>query len=147
MYREEKPDRLLSAPPNKPASTSSGVLTSPPRFANECKTFDELKTYWAENYNVKVVASVTELNFESVRAALEGVESVLKEFPQAGMNLREIGTLDAGIMCTSNGYRKINFSPKYFTNPARLAKELESDYYIKKHERVRRGSSRGRALD
>ena len=75
MYREEKPDRLLSAPPNKPASTSSGVLTSPPRFANECKTFDELKTYWAENYNVKVAASVTELNFEAVRAALEGISS------------------------------------------------------------------------
>ena len=75
MYREVKPDRLLSAPPNESASTSSGVLTSPPRFANKCKTFDELKTYWAENYNVKVVASVTELNFEAVRAALEGISS------------------------------------------------------------------------
>ena len=121
-YREESIDRLLT--PTKPIEH---LTTSTP----EVKAFSELRLYWAENYNVKTAPEISKLHFEPVQAALEGIESVLKEFPQTGLQLKEIGVIEAGLMCTSNGYSKINFNPRYFSDAVRLAQEFESGYYIK----------------
>lgn len=55
-----------------------------------CKTFDELKTFWAENYNVKVADSLKELHFLSVREAMSGVEAAIKLMPETGKYLREM---------------------------------------------------------
>ena len=126
VYRELSIDALLS--PRKPQAMPNAAL---PNNVGTHKNFDELKLYWADNYNVKLDKTIAKLHFGSVREALSGVEAVLKEFPQAVIYLKEIGTFDAGIMCTANGYSKINFNPKYFAEPRRLAEEFASGYYIK----------------
>ena len=125
-YREVSIDALLT--PRQPQAMPNVTL---PNNAGVCKNFDELKLYWAENYNVKVNDEIAKLHFESVREALSGVEAVLKEFPPAGLYLKEIGVISSGIMCVSGGYTKINFNPEYFTDPSRLVDEFESGYYIK----------------
>ena len=136
MYREvgtrnnparQSPDRKE---PNKPAvdaltvpSLSSRVkgIISPPFSLDACKTFEEFKLYWAENYNVKVSEELSKLHFKSVQTAAAGVEAVLKEFPPAGRYLKELTTLEAGIMTTTRFYGKINFNPRYFLAEDKIA--------------------------
>ena len=85
-----------------------------PQAVNNIKSFEDLKLYWAENYNVKVSEGIGKLHFESVKTVLVGVETVLKEFPPAMRHLREFGLLDTSLMTTERGNGKINFNPEYF---------------------------------
>ena len=104
----------------KPASNA---LITPPKEVSICKTFDELKIFWAENYNVKVSETVGNLHFDSVRTACAGIEGVIKEFLPAGQRLDEIGTKRSGVMCAEYGgaVNKINFNPAYFDIPEHLS--------------------------
>ena len=111
------------------------VLTSPPQTVGKCKTFDELKMYWAENYNVKVDDSIAKLHFCSVQAAMNGVEAVLKEFPPVMRFLKEFSTRSEGLMTTVRGRGIINFNPECFSEErkllATLASGVKSGFYIK----------------
>jgi len=111
------------------------VLTSPPQTVGKCKTFDELKMYWAENYNVKVDDSIAKLHFGSVQAAMNGVEAVLKEFPPAMRFLKEFSVLPKGLMTTSRGRGIINFDPESFSDERKLlvtlASGVKSGIYVK----------------
>ena len=121
-YREVSIDALLT--PRQPQATPNITL---PNNAGTYKNFDELKLYWAENYNVKVNDEIAKLHFDSVREALSGVEAVLKEFPPAGLYLKEIGLReDDSLMTTSRFKGKINFNPKYFTDEKKLAAIIEA---------------------
>ena len=94
----------------------------------KCKTFSELKTYWADNYNVKVSDSIKKLHFESVREAMGGVEKAILEFPPAGALLSEFAVRRKynAPMFTQYGGRyvskpdKINFNPDYFDKAEHL---------------------------
>ena len=59
---------------------NSNLLIALPKGVGLCKTFDEIKLYWADNYNVKVADEIAKLHFGAVRAAMSGVEAVLEEF-------------------------------------------------------------------
>ena len=124
MYRETgesatKPNIQSLIDEFKPANNA---LTKPPKEAGVCKTFDEMKIFWAENYNVKVSETVGKLHFESVRTACAGIEWVIKEFLPAGNRLDEIGPRRSGVMCAEYGgaVNKINFNPDYFDIPEHL---------------------------
>ena len=133
MYREvgeKKPSKpkpqidLLPAAGNGNAAQNN-LLNALPKGVGLCKTFDEVKFYWAENYNVKVAAEIGELNFEAVRAAMSGVEAVLEEFPQAGFFLKEFNILAvASVMNTKHFAGIINFNPKYFTSGKKISAEI-----------------------
>ncbi len=79
--------------------------------------------------------AVVKLHFGSVKAACTGIESVIKEFPSAGMHLRELNVLDGGLMSTSSGYSRINFDPKYFSSEEKIGAAItagvESGFYPK----------------
>ena len=128
-YREVKIDALVT-PPTKPTG-----IVSPPFSLGACKTFEEFKIYWAENYNVKVSNEISKLHFESVQTATAGIEAVLKEFLPAGRYLKEIGTYPEGIMTTFRGLGKINFNPEYFTDEKKLTAAIltgvETGFYPK----------------
>ena len=102
------------------------VLTSPPQTVGKCKTFDELKMYWAENYNVKVDDSIAKLHFGSVQAAMNGVEAVLKEFPPAMRFLKEFGLHSGGLMTTVRGRGIIYFDPESFSNADNIISEIQA---------------------
>ena len=144
MYREikgkdKKPrtDALDAPPPSfsTPAPSTAPKIISLPNATGACKTFDELKLYWADNYNVRVAPEISKLDFESVRAAMSGVEAVLNEFPQAGFFLQEFSVLTEGIMCTRKSHGIIYFNPKYFNDARKLLTVLsngvKNGYYHK----------------
>ena len=84
---------------------------------------------------MKVAKDIDKLNFEAVRAAMNGVEAVLEEFPQAGSFLKEFDLNKDGIMNVSKGYSKINFNIEYFSNENKLISALtaalQKNYYHK----------------
>ena len=145
MYREVGMPRVMQPKP-KPQidllptvegndSSDNNLLRAIPKGVGLCKTFDELKFYWAENYNVKVAASVTELNFEAVRAAMSGVEAVLEEFLPAKAFLKEFNVYPVGLMSTWREHGEIYFNAKYFSDAneliAVIAEGVQSRYYPK----------------
>ena len=73
---------------------------------------------------MKVNDEIATLHFESVRAALSGVEAVLKEFPPAGSFLKEFGLLNEALMTTERGI--INFNPEYFTDERKFTATIDA---------------------
>ena len=79
------------------------------------------------NYNVKVGETISKLHFETVRQAMGGIETVIKEFPPAGKFLQEIEVRRLKVMTTEYGGRyvgkpnKINFNPDYFDKAEHLS--------------------------
>lgn len=79
-----------------------------------CKNFAELKSYMNKQYGIDVSDSVNNLDYTSVNEGLQGVEHIIKEFPQAKDSFTSIGVSKSGLMCA--GYDgDINFNPGYFT--------------------------------
>ncbi len=91
-----------------------------PTSPQGCKSFAELDTYFADTYNIKIAPEVKDLDFESVRASLEGVDLVVKEFPGGRSHLTGIGTSSSGVMCAGfDG--SINFNPAYYRDSKNLS--------------------------
>ena len=79
----------------------------------DIQTFAEMQTYMKNNYGITVDDSVGLLDFQSVREGVQGVEYVMKEFPQAQSSFKTISTKKSGLMCA--GYDgDINFNPGYY---------------------------------
>ena len=84
------------------------------RSVTECKNISEARQYFREKWNVEIDRTVDELDFESVRESLHGIESVLNGFPSAVDSLKRIGTsTEYGIM-NADYDGNINFNPFYF---------------------------------
>ncbi len=73
-----------------------------------------MKTYWADNYNVKVDDTIEKLHFKSVCEVMSGVEKILKAFPSSTRYLKEFSLLEKGLMSTIRQKVIINFNPQYF---------------------------------
>ena len=79
----------------------------------DTQTFAEMQSYMKDNYGITVDDAVGTLDFQSVREGVQGIEYVVKEFPQARSSFRTIGTKKNGLMCA--GYDgDINFNPGYY---------------------------------
>ena len=95
-----------------------------PQVVTGCKTFDELKLYWSDDYNVKISDDVGKLHFESVREALRGVEAILNDFLPAGRFLKEISVRSGDLMTTIREHGIINFAPEYFSDGTEISKAI-----------------------
>lgn len=74
--------------------------------------FEELRHYMHETYNINMDNSVTDLDFNTVRDSLTGVESVILEYPEVGNLLKTIKTSNSGVMsCTGS---TISFNKEYY---------------------------------
>lgn len=79
----------------------------------DAQTFSELRSYMEGTYSMVIDQSVDLLDFESVKEGAQGIEYVIKEFPQAKTSFKGIGTNKNGLMCA--GYDGvINFNPNYY---------------------------------
>lgn len=97
-------------------------LTTPKIKISECSAFDQLKHYLASTYNLSVDGSLEALNFDSVRSAASGIESVMKEFPKAIGVLKGL-TVESGnfVMATNYSGGIIKFNPLEFQISRNLA--------------------------
>lgn len=79
------------------------------------KDFEGLEKWLKSNYNVNMDKSVTVLDFESIKEGVQGIDIVLKEFPQAKGSFVKLSTKKSGIMC-ANYSGEINFNPVYYAD-------------------------------
>lgn len=79
---------------------------------SDTKDFTALSKYLEKHYDISVDDAVTKLHFESVRSALSGVESVLKETKGLLDTIKRVTTSKSGVM-SCNG-ANITFNPEYY---------------------------------
>lgn len=83
------------------------------KSASDASTFDELKEYFRNTYNISMDDAVRNLEFSSVKDSLIGFESVVQEYPEMGDLVQDIVTLNSGVMsCTG---KQISFNPTYYS--------------------------------
>lgn len=84
----------------------------------QINTHESLSQYMNTKYDIYLDMSISQLNLETVKGALSGVEAVIKEYPDVG-NLLKSGIIsDLGVMsCTGS---KLLFNPDYFSDNQRL---------------------------
>ena len=78
----------------------------------DCKDFDEMVNYLSKSYGFTIDDSVKQLDFETVKKAFSGCESIMKEFPGLAKSIKTLTTSKEGVM--SCGGDKITFNPHYF---------------------------------
>jgi SPP1 gp7 family putative phage head morphogenesis protein len=79
----------------------------------DTQAFAEMQSYMKDNYGIAVDDSVGALNFQSVREGVQGIEYVMREFPQAQASFKTIATDKRGLMCAGYG-GGISFNPEYY---------------------------------
>lgn len=82
--------------------------------ASDTENFDSLVNYLDSKYNIYIDDSVKQLDFETVRNSIEGVESIIDEFPDVGTFLKSGITSNSGVMSCSGS--KLSFNPQYFND-------------------------------
>lgn len=75
-------------------------------------SFSGMRDYFKNKFDINVIDAVDNLEFEQVREAMSGIESVLNEFPEVVDTVQNIGVMPGGYMC-SNG-KNIYFNPNHF---------------------------------
>ena len=96
-------------------STPSGIIKAEDyQSVTECKNISEARRYFSAKWNVELDKSIDELDFVSVKESLQGIESVLNEFPKAVDSLKRIGTSTKYGIMNADYDGNINFNPFYF---------------------------------
>ena len=104
-------------------STANVVQSVPTKSVTNVKDFAEFKTYMRDNYGIDVTSGVKKLDFDLVKQAVSGFESVAKDFPEVAKGINKIRLSKSGVMsCTGT---EITFNSDYFTNPAVLQKSID----------------------
>ena len=85
---------------------------------NRANDFDSLQKYMDSRYSMKLDTSIKKLDIDTVKSAIGGVESIIREYPDVGLFLKSGITSNSGVMsCTGN---KLSFNPDYFADDKRL---------------------------
>ena len=100
-------------------SDGAGGIIKPKESIADCTTHDELAKYWQDVHGVLIDDSVKALDFQSVKDATRGIESVLNEFTKAKQALKKLSTGTPGIM-NANYNGTISFNPAYFADAKNL---------------------------
>ena len=95
-----------------------------PSNVGGCKDFNDLEQYFSSVYGVAFNQSVKSLDFQTVQKAMDGVENVIKEFPDFGSILKSITTSTSGVMsCTGE---EITFNPNFFSSSTALSNACQA---------------------
>ena len=78
----------------------------------DCSSFADLKKYFKDNYDIEVEDDVTQLNFDKVKSAMNGVDATIKRYPQLSNQITNFNTDRHGMMCTDG--TTISFNPSSF---------------------------------
>lgn len=85
---------------------------------NRANDFDSLQKYMDSRYSMKLDTSIEKLDIDTVKSAIGGVESIIREYPDVGTFLKSGITSSSGVMsCTGS---KLSFNPDYFADDTRL---------------------------
>ena len=109
----------------------SGIIKE--KYIRDCEDYNQLQEYLENKYGIELDNNVKELDFATVKDSLYGVETVIKDYPQLGENLKKVKISRSGVMsCDGN---TITFNPVYFKNSDKIVAECkeqsESRYWIK----------------
>ncbi len=86
---------------------------------NRVDDFPSLSKYMASKYAIQLHSSIEGLDFNTVKSAIIGVESVIKEYPDVGKYLTTGLVSNSGVMsCTGS---KLSFNPDYFCDDTKLS--------------------------
>lgn len=85
--------------------------------------FLTLDKYLQSQYNISVDDAVKALDFDTVKNALVGCESVIKEYPGLADSITKITTSKGGVMSCAG--EKITFNPHYFSNNTKLVEDCK----------------------
>lgn len=84
----------------------------------EISTHDSLNQYMSAKYDIQLDSSISNLNFDTVKGAISGVETVINDYPDVGKFLKSGITSSSGVMsCTGS---KLSFNPDYFSDDHKL---------------------------
>ena len=112
---------------NKPWEKVQSVTTIKDKLGTN---FNEMIDYFSKTWGVDVDSTVTQLDFEAVKAGSQGIVDVLEKFPQLKGELKRISTSTNGIMAASYG-GQITFNPSYFASLERADKASGGWYHPK----------------
>ena len=85
---------------------------------NRVRDFNSLQTYMKSRHGMDLDSSIEKLDITTVKSAISGVESVIKEYPDVGEYLKTGITSYSGVMsCTGN---ELSFNPEYFSDSSKL---------------------------
>ena len=85
--------------------------------------FTGLDKYLQSQYNITMDDAVKSLDFDTVKSALVGCESVMEEFPGLADSITQITTSKGGVMSCAG--EKITFNPHYFSNGTKLVEDCK----------------------
>ena len=92
--------------PNVGVQSNPGVMS--------VRDFAEYKRYMKDTHGIEVTAGVGRLDFDMVKEATSGFESVAKDFPEVTKNVKKVRLSKSGVM-SCNG-EEITFNSDYFTD-------------------------------
>lgn len=82
--------------------------------AKDASDFDGLSAYLNSTYGITMDESLKKLDFEMVKDSIEGVETVIVEYPDVGKLLQKTAITNSGAMsCTGD---ILSFNPTYFSD-------------------------------
>lgn len=81
---------------------------------NRANDYESLKQYMDAKYKLQLDESIKNLDFDTVKGAIAGVESVISEYPSVGEYLLSGITSTEGIMSCNGSI--LSFNPRYFAD-------------------------------
>ena len=105
--------------------------------ASDARDFSELKQYMQDAHGIHVADGLQRCDFQSVRAAAQGMEDIMKEFPQAAAVMHELtdGEGRKGAYASASFYGNVNLNPEKFRNRYALEASYSSDLFSRFHPR------------
>lgn len=94
-------------------------------------SFDDLQDYLEKNYSIRMTAGIKKLDFEAVKSATVGIDSMLREFPDISRVVKQIRVASSKQVMSYSGTGAIAFSPEYFLDIAEIADECRFQSDIK----------------
>lgn len=116
------PTTPTTAPTTIPHTQTANTATAQ-KTVGDVKDFTEFKKYMKTMYDIDVTAGVKKLDFEMVKEAMSGFESVAKDFPEVTKTIQQIRLSKSGIM-SCNG-EHITFNSDFFTNRTLMNRTID----------------------
>lgn len=89
------------------------------------QNFDEMERYLSDTYNITLDTAVKSLNFEICKDVINGIETIMNEYPELAEQIAKITTSETGVMCCSG--KHISFNPAYFQDTREFREMCEKN--------------------
>ena len=130
-FGEMKPKAPLVPNPPTAAQNVAQQATKATQQTTQSKTtgvsnvkdFAELKTYMKNTYDIDVTTGVKKLDFDLVKQALSGFETVAADFPEVTNGIQKVRLSKSGVMACNGS--EITFNSDYYTAPKVLQDTID----------------------